>query len=716
MHKSIKVARTCAATGLVAAALAACNGGSGPSGLPSADGGGGNSTSAVIAAPTYPRIDASSGATTTLGTRLTLSANNPALTGNANLTWRGYGRNAEYPGVVALPLQFITTRSGQKLGVLVTLPADAHGNAATGPFPAILGQTAYRANFSNAIASLLPAGGATLLGGADRYMIRRGYATVVVDALGTGVSSGQADLWGPNEQAGYADAVAWVMQQSWSNGKIGVAGTSYLGISALLTAAQRHPAVKAAFVSVPMGDAWRGVLGTGGLINALLIPYWLPMTEALSIYNQPQIKDYPQYADQIRAATQDHIDAMDGFFLPMIHNAIAGVTGYGTDDGDFWATRSPLEHAKNIQVPTFVIGASIDAFQRDEPLLYELLKRKVPAKLVIVPGAHAESILSSLLGNNNPAQDGAPGSARLLLQWFDKYIKELDSGAEKQPNVTQYVLGYDDNGIPRYTTATDWPHPQAIPQRLYLHGDLTLTTQPPGASETTHTVAEPPAPTLTVGKSKDGTLLRSWLTVADGSDKSVSYFQWSLGFVLPLHSWYKEDNTVETAQKAINFETAPMTESYFINGPMQADIWMSSTATEAALSVRVDDVEPDGTARPLANGMMSAAHRAVDASRSRYLHGEMIQPWHPFTLAAKQPLTPGTPGTIVKVPVEIFPIAAVIKPGHKLRVSISASNQAQGIWPTPSQALANGGVTTLYNDAAHPSSVVLPVLPNTLLQ
>ncbi len=192
----------------------------------------------------------------------------------------------------------------------------------------------------------------------------------------------------------------------------------------------------------------------------------------------------------------------------------------------------------------------------------------------------------------------------------------------------------------------------------------------------------------------------------------MSYFQWSLGFVLPLHAWYKEDNTVETAQKAINFETAPMTQSYFINGPMQADIWMSSTATEAALSVRVDDVEPDGTARPLANGLMSAAHRAVDTRRSRYLRGEMIQPWHPFTLAAKQPLMPGE---IVKVPVEIFPNAFVIKPGHKLRVSISASNQAQGIWPTPSQALANGGVTTLYNDAVRPSSIVLPVLPNTLL-
>ena len=242
---------------------------------------------------------------------------------------------------------------------------------------------------------------------------------------------------------------------------------------------------------------------------------------------------------------------------------------------------------------------------------------------------------------------------------------------------------------------------------------MTLTTSAPSGDETTHTVAEPPAPDIKAGSNRAGTLLRGWVTPHDSSEKSISWLQWSLGFVLPLFDWYKESDTVEKAQGALNYETGVMTEDYYINGPIQADIWMSSTATEAALSVRVDDVGTDGVARPITNGLMSAAFRAVDTTRSRYLRGEMIQPWHPYTIASKQLLVPGQ---AVKVPVEIFPAAAVIKTGHKLRISISASNQAQGIWSTPAQTLANGGMTTLYNDPAHPSSVVFPVLPNTLLQ
>ena len=90
----------------------------------------------------------------------------------------------------------------------------------------------------------------------------------------------------------------------------------------------------------------------------------------------------------------------------------------------------------------------------------------------------------------------------------------------------------------------------------------------------------------------------------------------------------------------------------------------------------------------------------------------MIQPWHPFTRASLQPLVPNQP---VLVPVEVFPAAALIKKGERLRVSIASSNQVQGIWPLPMQAQANGNVTTLYNQPDLPSSVVLPVVPTSEL-
>ena len=708
MQHPLKTARVLAC--LSATLLAACNGGSSSSSS-AVDGGG--TTTPTVAAPVYPGTGASSGQTTTLGTRLLTSQTNTAITANGTAKWHNYARAADYPGIVKLPLQFITTRTGKKLAALVAVPADANGNAVSGTFPVILTQNAYRIDLGNALSTLMPTASTLGIGGADPFMIRRGYISVTVDSLGSGMSEGALDLFGTVEQASYADVVNWITQQTWSNGTIGVAGTSYLGIASLFTAAQRHPSVKAAFVNIPMGDSWRDVIGTGGMLNAWFISNWLPLTQNLSVFNQMAVAKYPQYASQINAATQEHVAVIDSFIIPLINSALNGETGYATDDGNFWSDRSPLEQAHNIQVPTFVIGASSDIFQRNEPLLYEQLKRNVATKLLIVPGAHAESIISTLVNNNNALEDGAPAAAGLLLQWFDKYLKGINSGAEKQPTVTQYVAGLGEKGLPAYDSSTDWPHPQAVPQRLYLHGDMTLTTSAPSGDETSHTVVEPPAPEIRVGTNRAGTLLRGWVVPADSSEKSISWLQWSLGFVLPLFDWYKESDTVEKAQTALNYETGVMTSDYYLNGPLQADIWMSSTATEAALSVRVDDVGSDGIARPITNGLMSAAFRAVDTTRSRYLRGVMIQPWHPYTLASKQLLVPGQ---AVKVPVEIFPAAAVIKKGHKLRISVSASNQAQGVWNYASQTLANGGVTTIYNDATRPSSVVLPVLPNTVLK
>jgi predicted acyl esterase len=251
------------------------------------------------------------------------------------------------------------------------------------------------------------------------------------------------------------------------------------------------------------------------------------------------------------------------------------------------------------------------------------------------------------------------------------------------------------------------------PQRLYLRGDMSLSTQKPTTVEATHTVAEPKAPVVTYTVSSDGTTVKSSVDLKDGSDCSSSYVQWSLGIggLLPK-ACYTNSATVERAQKALVFETAALTSDTYLNGPIQADIWMSASNTEAAVSVRVDDVDAWGKATPISTGLLSASHRAVDLTRSRYVKGVMVQPWHPFTEGAKLAVIPGQP---MLVPVEVFPAAALVRKGHKLRVAISASNQAAGVWPTPQQARANGNVSTIHNDPAHPSSIVLPVVPASAL-
>lgn len=652
--------------------------------------------------------------TTSLGTRSSPSHFNAPIMTNAQSTWSTYSRPEDYPGAVTLPLQFITLASGKKLAVLVSVPTDAWGKKIPGMFPVILTQSAYRIDLAEFMGIISPKANTLKIGGLDQFMVRRGYITVATDVLGSGMSDGEEQLLGANEQEVYGEVVNWITRQPWFNGNIGVAGTSYLGISALFTAEQQNPAVKAVFAEVPLGDAYRGVAGTGGLMNAVFLGTWLPLTQALSVTNAPAELIHPEYAWQIAAATQLHVADVRDWYLPTINAGLVGSTGYATDDGTFWSVRSPLEKARQILVPTFIIGANHDIFQRDEPLLYEQLKDHATTKLLIVSGAHAQATGNAGIDHNNDVSHGAPGSETLMLQWFDQYLKGMASGAESMPNVTQMIDGYGAPGTERYATATDWPHPLMTPRRLYLRENMSLSVSAPIRFEASHTIAEPPAPVVIPSASPDGRTLSAKITLKDASECSISDVQWTLGLAgVIAKPCQTDDSVVEAAQGALLFDTPPLDADLYINGPIEADVWMSSTTSQAALSVRVDDVDPaTGIAKPLTNGLMSAAYRAVDVSRARFVNGVMIQPWHPFTAASELPLIPGVP---VMVPVEIFPAAALIPSGHKLRIAISASNQAQGVWPLAKQYLVSGGVTTVYSDALHASSVVLPVVPKSAL-
>ncbi|EIT71078.1 MULTISPECIES: CocE/NonD family hydrolase [Hydrocarboniphaga] len=603
---------------------------------------------------------------TTLGTRATPAEDGRIVTSNEGGQWTTYDPPATYPGTVQLPTQFISMRDGKQLAVYVTLPADADGNAVTTPLPTILVQTSYNGVAGQTVSAI---------GGADPYLVQRGYANVVVDVRGTGQSQGSWEAFGADEQADYAETVDWVAKQPFCNGSIGLFGVSYLGITTVLTAAQQHPSVKAAFPIVPIGDGYRDIVFTGGQVNPTFIPIWLGLVSVLGLTNPTALTD-PTVG--IPALLEHVISAVTNFQVPTILRALLGEpeTAY---DSAFWSTRSPLETTAQIQVPTFVVGGLHDIFQRSEPMTYERLKTRVPAKLLIGPWTHIQAA-----GGNGLPVDGVPPMNQIVLRWFDQYVKGLDVGADTLPNVTQYVLGYG-----HYVTASDWPHPDASARRLYLRGDKSLDTAAPAAGEASNTVAQLPIQGLC----------------------SISTSQWTAGLLglIPLPCF---ENSNSAERWAIKYETPVMTEDYYINGPIQADIWMSTTALDAGLSVRVDDVDENGVAKSLTNGLQTASLRAVDDSRSRKLDGQMIQPWHPYTQAAVQEVGSGN---IVLVPVEIFPTSAMITKGHRLRVAVGASNLPQGVPPVPTLLQSLAGVLTIYSDAEHPSSVVLPAVPASAL-
>lgn len=574
----------------------------------------------------------------------------------AKQAWFSYQRAEEAPGTVAQSGLKITLRDGVQLSASVALPADADGKALPGPFPVILTQTGY-----NKSIPAIPASNA--------FLVRHGYAHLSVDVRGTGMSGGSWEAFGENEQADYLEVIDWAAKQSWSNGQVGTWGASFMAITQLFTAAHQHPAHKAVFAIVPMGDAYRDIVFSGGQVNVGFIPLWMGLVTGLGLLPVEPDPSLPLVlADHLLAALTE-------FQVPVIAQAAIGANGQNYDSA-FWRTRSPLEYTDRIKVPTFVVGGLNDIFQRGEPLLYEALKGHTTSKLLIGPWQH----VGGSMGEGLP-RDNVPDLDAIALMWFDRYLKGMGNKAESVPNVTQYLWGEE-----RYSTAADWPHPQARPERWYLHGDQSLSRAAPAADETSRMALQQPINGLC----------------------STSTSQWTAGLLgatqLPCFS----DNRLNEALLELSYTSEPMAEDYYFNGPIQADLWVSSTGTDAGVLVRVTEVTADGVSHERSNGILTASFRAVDEVRSRKLGGQMIQPWHAYTEASRQPLVAGE---ATLLPIEIFPTSVVIKKGNRLRVTVSGSDFPHGLPPVTDLVDQALGLITFHSDAAHPSSLLLPAVP-----
>ena len=104
--------------------------------------------------------------------------------------------------------------------------------------------------------------------------------------------------------------------------------------------------------------------------------------------------------------------------------------------------------------------------------------------------------------------------------------------------------------------------------------------------------------------------------------------------------------------------------------------------------------------------------RALDASRSRFMDGKLVQPWHPFTADSEQAVTPLQP---FRADVEVFPTSAVIEAGHRLRISVGASDLPHGLSSIPDLLTSLLGTLTIYSTPGMPSRVNIPLVPISAL-
>ena len=555
----------------------------------------------------------------------------------------------------------------------VTLRANVFLPKPDARVPVVLTVTGYNKDTNNPL-GLPGCSTSSALSSGNTKLLDDGIGIMILDDRGTGDSEGNWDSWGQRTQDDYAEVLDWIQAQKWSNGKVGMNGTSYMGITSFLVAEQdairvregKPRAVQAIWANVPMADAYRDVTFHGGAVDAGFIPLWLGLTSGLSDIPPSNTLDDPA------EAVPNYIGHVKNGYDFAVNKMVDATTGGDSSyDGPFYRLRSPITHIKSIRVPTAITGGWWDIFQRGEPLLYESLVNAPVKKIWMMPQYHGGPDTSSW--NKQNVGDELDFEAK----WFDHWLNGADNGIEKFSPVNLYTMGAE-----KWAHLNKWPSPDYTP--YYLDAGNKLGTSKP-AKPTSDTTPLLPA----------------------SSPCSRMSVQWTAGLAGAGTPCETDNSTWESTGLA--YTTPPLDKDTELTGLVKATVYAELTsAKDATLVAVLSDVDPaSGQSTQVTAGFLLASQRAVDPEKSTYASdGQLIRPWHPFTRASQQPVVPNEAN---EYQIEIYPTSQVFKKGHLIRLTIGTADTPATSTPVPDIPNELGTITLLHGPA-YPSNVLLPVV------
>jgi hypothetical protein len=562
----------------------------------------------------------------------------------------------------------------------VVLRADVFLPAPGGRFPTALTVTGYNKDATTSpVAGCAPGAGG---GAEDPNMVTDGYAVVVLDDRGTGASGGQWDSWGARTQQDYQEVLDWIQHQPWSNGSVGDYGASYMAITALLVAeadaqrvAEGKPrAVKSVLTVAPMADAYRDVTFHGGAVDAGFIPLWLGLTTSDS--------DSPPstlVSDPASALNTYPGHLANTFAVQTLLSASTG--GDSAYDGPFYRLRSPITRIASLRIPVMWQGGWWDIFQRGEPVLYEKLTGSPDKVWFQTPNYHSSTDPTIW------SQMGIGTEERVGLNWFDHWLKGENNGIQNLPQVNLYTMG-----------ANRWEHPSTwpLPNARYTHYYL-------GAGKSGSSNSLNDGTISTTKQMAPGGDIEPLLPASSPCSRLTA--QWTAG--IASSSCDTDNSTYEAS--SLTYTTPPLKSDTEVTGPILGHIWAElNGATDATMIAVLSDVNPQGQSTQMTAGYLLASQRAVSPKLSTYAHGVMIRPWHPFTQASQQPVTPNDPQLYQ---IEIYPTSNVFKAGDRIRLTIATANTPGTATPVPHLLNEVGGQLRVLRGPTYDSNVQLPVIP-----
>ncbi len=281
-----------------------------------------------------------------------------------------------------------------------------------------------------------------------------GYAALRVDMRGSGDSDGvMLDEYSLQEIQDGVDVIAWIAEQTWCDGNVGMFGKSWGAYTSFQVAARRPPGLKAIAPVMGTDDRWLEDIHFYGGVLANDNFWW---GSIMQLYNAMPPDPEIVGDDRWREIWKARLDAMT--FWP------AQWLEHQTHD-EMWRRGSISENYEDVAVPVYFFGGWADLF-RDTP--FRIAERlKVPLKILMGPWAHLYP------------HEGAPGPKvdflAEVIRFWDHWLKDKDTGLMDEPPFRFWMP----DGVPPagkyaerpgyWVEEPAWPSPNVSMETLWLN-------------------------------------------------------------------------------------------------------------------------------------------------------------------------------------------------------------------------------------------------------
>ncbi len=299
---------------------------------------------------------------------------------------------------------WIPLSDGTKLAARMWIPEDAE----TDKVPALLEYLPYRKRDGTHVRDALT----------HPYFAGHGYAAIRVDMRGNGDSEGlMTDEYALQEQDDALEVIAWLAEQPWCNGKVGMFGISWGGFNALQVAARKPPALKAIITICSTDDRYEDdVHYKGGTVLNEMLGWAATMLAYSSRPPDPLI-----VGERWREMWMERLEAEPFLVIPWLSHP---------HRDDYWKHGSVCEDFAKVEAPTLVVGGWNDAYSNAVPRLMKGLR--TTRKAIIGPWAHKYPHFA--------VPEPRIGFLQEALRWWDQWLKGAATHISRDPDYRYYVM------------------------------------------------------------------------------------------------------------------------------------------------------------------------------------------------------------------------------------------------------------------------------------